>query len=487
MPKRVAGSASSLQKMRIVLELLFLSLWLYFVDSHTAMDVVSNDILHPDIEMRGLQETPPAKNSSSFHQLVSATMALAEALSRKSFHYANLSLNNELSDATYGTTVKPPSWLDILEGAAYFLRIQASKLIHISTPTCYDDMGCFKKEENMSLPFGGPMSSKEVGTTFYFFHISSHNGTHPLVTKIWTLESFKINEMTDPEKPLVIVTHGFTGDISTPWCLPLVHVLLLHVNCNVIVADWRKGAEGPNYVTAAANSPMAGVQISKLLMKIIHDTNCSLSPDNVTLIGFSLGAHVVGFAGRHFHKHTQMKFGRITGLDPAGMLFQGTTVALSRNDATFVDVIHTNMGDISKLQLGLSGALGHVDFYPNGGAFQRGCPTYPKINTSVLQNVSSPTEAFIAVMESVTCSHYRAPLMLIESLINRYCNFTSYPCPAGWKNFDNCTKEFETNTTVQGLMGYYSDTRPGRGKQYLRTNYRFPFCLKKNISHGETC
>lgn len=487
MPKRVAGSASSLQEMRIVLGLQLLSLVLYFVDSHTAVDGVSNDILHPDIEMRGLGEATQDNNSSSFQRVVSATMALGAALFRKSIHYWQLSLKNDLGGTTYVTTVKPPSWLDILDEATSFLTIQSSQFIHKSNRICYDRVGCFKKEENMSLPFGGPMSPEQVGTTFYFFHNSSHNGTHPIVTKVWTLENWTINEMTDPDKPLVIVTHGFTGDITTPWCLPLVNALLLNVNCNVIVADWRKGAEGPNYVTAAANSPMAGVQISKLLMKIIRETNCSLSPDNVTLIGFSLGAHVVGFAGRHFQKYTHMKLGRITGLDPAGMLFEGTTVALSRSDAKFVDVIHTNMGDIRKLQLGLSGALGDVDFYPNGGEFQPGCPKYPKINTTVLQNVSSPTEAFIAVMESVACSHYRAPMMLIESLMNHYCNFTSYPCPAGWKNFDKCFKKFEKNTTVQGLMGYYSNIRPGRGKQYLRTNYTYPFCLRENITNGETC
>lgn len=486
LPKRVAGSASSQQEMRIILGLQFLLLALYFVDSHTAVDGVFNDILHRDIESRSLENGAPAKNSSLLLGLVSITMVLGEEVLRKSLQYANLSLNPESNGAKHATTDKPPSWLDLFDGVTFSLTNQASQFLHNINRTCYGE-DCFYENEKMRLPFGGPMSPEEVNTTFYFFQTPSRNGTDPIVSKIWTLENWTIKEMNDSEKPLVIVTHGFTGNVTTPWCLPLVNALLLNVNCNVIVADWEKGAEGPNYATAAANTPMAGVQISKLLMKIIRDTNCSLSPDNVTLIGFSLGAHVVGFAGRHFHKHTNMKLGRITGLDPAGMLFEGTAVALSRSDATFVDVIHTNMGDIRKLQLGLPGALGHVDFYPNGGAFQPGCPTYPKVNISVLLSASSPTEAFISVMESVACSHYAAPKMFIESLMNKNCNFTSYPCPAGWKDFDNCFKEFEKNATVKGLMGYYSNTRPGRGKQYLRTNYTYPFCLKENITNGETC
>lgn len=52
-----------------------------------------------------------------------------------------------------------------------------------------------------------------------------------------------------------------------------------------------------------------------------------------------------------------------TGLDPAGLLFRGDkkTAAekLDAEDAEFVEVIHTNMG-----QLGLDGQIGHADFYP---------------------------------------------------------------------------------------------------------------------------
>jgi len=42
---------------------------------------------------------------------------------------------------------------------------------------------------------------------------------------------------------------------------------------------------------------------------------------------------------------------------------------LSRADATFVDVIHTDGGN-----LGFARPIGHADFYPNGGSrHQPGC------------------------------------------------------------------------------------------------------------------
>ena len=61
---------------------------------------------------------------------------------------------------------------------------------------------------------------------------------------------------------------------------------------------------------------------------------------------------------------------RITGLDPAmpGFLTVSRRSKLDRNDAQFVDVIHTNAFFQGQLQ-----ESGHVDFYVNGGVVQPGC------------------------------------------------------------------------------------------------------------------
>lgn len=57
-------------------------------------------------------------------------------------------------------------------------------------------------------------------------------------------------------------------------------------------------------------------------------------------------------------------------MDPAGPFFENTPAnkRLSRDDARFVDVIHTNDQGI-----GNSDVIGHADFYPNGGYHQGGC------------------------------------------------------------------------------------------------------------------
>lgn len=58
------------------------------------------------------------------------------------------------------------------------------------------------------------------------------------------------------------------------------------------------------------------------------------------------------------------------GLDPAKpmFIFASGDHKLGKDDAEFVDVIHTDI-----LQRGVLAAAGHLDFYVNGGIEQPGC------------------------------------------------------------------------------------------------------------------
>lgn len=96
--------------------------------------------------------------------------------------------------------------------------------------------------------------------------------------------------------------------------------------------------------------------------------------ENIHLIGHSLGAHIVGYAGRYFTELTGEVIPRITGLDPANPCFnEGESLSgLQRGDASFIDVIHTNSG-----VLGKSNPVGDVDFYPQGlDAIKPGCKMF---------------------------------------------------------------------------------------------------------------
>lgn len=100
-------------------------------------------------------------------------------------------------------------------------------------------------------------------------------------------------------------------------------------------------------------------------------TNHSANLTNFHLVGHSLGAHVSGFAGKSVQSTTGINLGRITGLDPAGPLYQLASAEdrLASTDADLVVALHTDAG-----VAGYWGQIGDIDFYANGGFPQQpGC------------------------------------------------------------------------------------------------------------------
>ena len=90
---------------------------------------------------------------------------------------------------------------------------------------------------------------------------------------------------------------------------------------------------------SAANTKIVGQMIGCVINRL--SANLGVDPQNVHLIGHSLGAHVVGFAGKNV---TNPNVGHITADDPAGPGFTGQPPEnrLAVGDASFVNVIHTN-------------------------------------------------------------------------------------------------------------------------------------------------
>ena len=78
---------------------------------------------------------------------------------------------------------------------------------------------------------------------------------------------------------------------------------------NVICIDWSAGAADPNYVRAAVNTRLVGKQLAILIDSINRHYKTNIN-GKTHLIGFSLGAHVAGFAGDHLKN-----LSRITGIE----------------------------------------------------------------------------------------------------------------------------------------------------------------------------
>lgn len=111
---------------------------------------------------------------------------------------------------------------------------------------------------------------------------------------------------------------------------------------------------------------LLGYYAAKLIRRIVKQQSVSL--ERIEIVGHSLGAHISGFIARYVKEEFDREIGKVVGLDPANVVFDGRD-GLVKNDAHIVSVIHTDDGGSGKRP-----ALGDVDFFPNGGfAPQPGC------------------------------------------------------------------------------------------------------------------
>ncbi|XP_050004888.1 lipase member I isoform X1 [Alexandromys fortis] len=218
-----------------------------------------------------------------------------------------------------------------------------------------------------------------------------------------------LNARFDLSKKTVWIIHGFRPLGSTPvWLSMFTEAFLKQEDVNLIVVDWNHGATTFLYRRAVTNTRKVAASLSVSIQNLL---NHGASLDNFHFIGMSLGAHISGFVGKLFHG----QLGRITGLDPAGPNFSRKPAdsRLDYTDAKFVDVIHTDTNG-----LGIVEPLGHIDFYPNGGKQQPGCPT----------NLFSG-------VNYIKCDHQRAVYLFLASFETN-CSFVSFPC-SSYEDYKN--------------------------------------------------
>ncbi|MBV95182.1 Pancreatic lipase-related protein 2, partial [Eschrichtius robustus] len=167
------------------------------------------------------------------------------------------------------------------------------------------------------------------------------------VTDLATIEAsnFQLDRKTR------FIIHGFLDQGEENWIIDLCKKMIKVEKVNCVCVDWKRGAR-TRYTQAVHNTRVVGAEIAFLIQGLsvnpclghILWTQLGYDPENVHLIGHSLGAHTAAEAGRRLGG----RVGRITGLDPAQPGFQGTPeeVRLDPSDAMFVDVIHTDSAPI---------------------------------------------------------------------------------------------------------------------------------------------
>ncbi|XP_077266184.1 uncharacterized protein LOC143899644 isoform X1 [Temnothorax americanus] len=325
---------------------------------------------------------------------------------------------------------------------------------------CYEDIGCFEDTGPFSYLEMLPSPPKDVGTRFIVYG-SRKARAIPMEVPADDIDD-SVHRAIDPNLPTKVIVHGFGSDCNHLWVYDMRSALMSIHDCNIVCVDWGPGSAVPNYVRAAANTRLVGRQLAKLIRSF------DVPLEKVHMIGFSLGAHVAGFAGAELGNVS-----RITGLDPAGPLFesQDPRVRLDATDANFVDVIHSNGEQLILGGLGSWQPMGDVDYYPNGGKMQSGC-------SNIFVGAVSDIIWSSTVEGRSLCNHRRAYKFFTDS-VSPKCRFPAFPCDHGYEGLlaGDC---FPCGTDGAdrpcGDMGYYSNESPARGQLYLVTRDEEPFC-----------
>lgn len=181
------------------------------------------------------------------------------------------------------------------------------------------------------------------------------------------------------DKNTIFLVHGWNENGLTPWYKEIVNEYLKRGDYQIVAVDWQLMA-AEAYHKSVVNTRKVGFYIGTQIIKLMGIKG--FCPRHFHLIGFSLGAHVAGFIGKTIIKKSGCKVGRITGIDPAGPLFElvPPVERLDEGDAEWVEVMHCNAG-----MAGIRKTIGTRDFYVNGGSNQPMC---------VERNLKNPFTSF---------------------------------------------------------------------------------------------
>ncbi|XP_051162063.1 phospholipase A1 member A-like [Leptopilina boulardi] len=245
----------------------------------------------------------------------------------------------------------------------------------------------------------------------------------------------------NPKRPTKFFSHGWRTAISRRSSLRKMirEAFLESEDCNLIMITWYKLSFRPYFIIRKNIEKMGRFIASFINFLEMEEMNLN----STTLIGLSLGSHVVGVTGYY----TKRKVNNIIGLDPSWYLYNscGWRCRISTQSGNNVEIIHTNDNLI-----GNPNALGHVDFYPNGGSKQPGC--------------------IFDIMG--LCSHHRALLYYLESLSTKR-GFHAMNC-----NSYNHFLSGECNGHRE-IMGGIDISFKKQGIYYLMTNSKIPYAKGK--------
>ncbi|KAL0121396.1 hypothetical protein PUN28_006721 [Cardiocondyla obscurior] len=218
----------------------------------------------------------------------------------------------------------------------------------------------------------------------------------------------RLLNMLDDDKRTIFYVYGYMQFPEDSNVQLMMRALCYGKTDNVVLLDWSKYSNG-TYATVFRNAEKVGNLFAQSI-RLLVDSGLDIS--KIYIVGHSLGAHIASFAG----KCNVFRIPRITALDPANPLFYLPGCYLTRNDATWVDVIHTDKGGY-----GTPVSTGTADYYINSGTRpQPGCKFFgPPLSNTDLCSHQKSVEIYAklkrrpATFVAKTCSSY------LQFILNR--------------------------------------------------------------------
>ena len=169
---------------------------------------------------------------------------------------------------------------------------------------CYELFGCFSTTK--FIPFT-PDPPEKIGAHFRVFNANDDRSSPD---RIISYHDTKNYDVFNSSTSVLIMVHGWLDNGQEPWYRTMFPPLLTKYDL-VISVDWSKGAAGLLYPKNVANVQLIGREIGYLLYRLNTEVNLDLK--KVHIVGFSLGAHVAGLAGRWAKQKYNLTVGRVTG------------------------------------------------------------------------------------------------------------------------------------------------------------------------------